>query len=165
MEALRSENCTEKTIAYNYSALMDLYDIFKPKDIPLILARTKQYLIDGHKWYQKNVRNIGFDDIEPNIEFVDELKPVAEKMLLFSGTYISFASKERSFEVNLVPFDKFLKVKPIKARLEEISFTQTKLRLFLNESNITAFKELAEFLEMLNYILQDIECEDTFKYL
>lgn len=165
MNTQRSENCAEKATAYNYTNLMNLYDVFPPKEIPLLLARTRQYLLDGHKWYKKNVKNVDFDDVEENIDFVDELKLVTEQMLMINGNYISFGSKDRNFEVNLVPFNKYIKSKTISDHLDLISYMQIKLRLFLHENNITAFKECAEFFEMLSYILSDIECEDAFKYL
>lgn len=165
MNTQRSENCGEKAIAYNYTNLMNLYDVFPAKEIPLLLARTRQYLLDGHKWYKKNVKNLDFDDIEENIQFIDDLKLVTEQMLMINGNYISFGSKDRGFEVNLVPFNKYLKSSTIVFHLDMISFMQIKLRLFLNEHNITAFKECAEFFELLSYIISDIECDDAFKYL
>lgn len=155
----------EKTKSFNYMNLMDLYDVFPPKEIPLILSRTRQYLIDGHKWYKKNVKNISIDDIEENLEYVEELKMTVEQMMLISGHYICFGSKERGFEVNLVPFNKYLKTKDVCDRLFETSALQNKLRLFLHENNITVYKECAEFLEVFSYIITDIEGKDPFKYL
>lgn len=160
-----SETKETKAIAYNYNNLLNLYNLFPAKEIPLLLSRTRQYLLDGHKWYKKNVKNVDFDDVEEDINFVEELKLVFEQMLIVNGTYISFGSKVHDFEVNLVPFNKYLKSKTILNHIDMISFTQIKLRLFLNEHNITVFKECAEFFELLSYILSDIESEDAFKYL
>ena len=160
-----SETKETKAIAYNYSNLMDLYDVFKPKEIPLLLSRLRQYLLDGHKWYQKNVSNVSYDEISENMEFLDELKLTAEKMLIVQGNYISFGMKEKGFEVNLVPFNKFLIKKSLVVRMDEISYLQNKLRMFLHEHNITGFKEGAEFMEIFQYILSDIEEKDAFQYL
>jgi hypothetical protein len=165
MEAQISISPAEKAIAYNYLNLRDLYDQINPKEIPLLLARLKKYIVDGHAWYQKNVHWTSEDDIEDELNALEELKEVTEQMLIVSGNYISFGSKDRSFEVNLVPFNKYLKKKNISKREDEISYVLSKMRVFLNENNITLYKEGAQFLDNFLMAITDIETRDAFDYL
>lgn len=165
MKAQISVSPAENAIAYNYLNLADLYEQFNPKELPLLLARLKQYIIDGHAWHQKNVKWTSGEDIVDEMAILEELRSVTEQMLIVSGNYISYGSKGREFEVNLVPFNKYLKKKSIPNRVEEISYTLSKMRIFLNEHNITLYKEGSEFLDNFSSAIKDIENRDAFDYL
>ena len=165
MKAQISENQRERAIAYNYLNLKDMYDQNNPKEIPVLLAQLKQYILNGHTWYQKNVKWTSAEDIETELESLEELRVLTEEMLVISGTYISFGSKEQKFEVNLVPFNKYLKKKSITQRVDEITYILSKMRIFLNENNITLYKEGAELLDNFVLAIQDIEERDAFDYL
>lgn len=164
MEQISSET-NRKAIAYNYKNLIDLYDHVKPDQIPVTLSRLRQYLLDGHKWYSKNVKNVDSDCLEYDISDVEELKQVCVKMLVLDGNYISFASKEEKFEVNLVPLNRYLKKMDIQTRLNKLVQLQSNMRIYLHENNITCYKECSDLLDCFRDLLLRIEKGDAFDYL